>query len=86
MQLAKQVEEKYVNGRLPAKVDQESGKMTSSKVTFGSDGGSYYEYIVNQRKCFARLETLVGQKNRKDEGSVHDSGGWYHRQPLGGTV
>ncbi|KAG6961980.1 hypothetical protein JG688_00008830 [Phytophthora aleatoria] len=46
--LAKQVEEKYTNGLLPVQINQQSGKITTSKITLGANGDSYYEYLLKQ--------------------------------------
>ncbi|KAG2817716.1 hypothetical protein PC116_g4000 [Phytophthora cactorum] len=46
--LAKQVEEKYMNGLLPVQINQQSGKITTSKITLGANGDSYYEYLLKQ--------------------------------------
>ncbi|KAE9044493.1 Endoplasmic reticulum mannosyl-oligosaccharide 1,2-alpha-mannosidase [Phytophthora rubi] len=46
--LAKQVEEKYTNGLLPVQINQQSGKITASKITLGANGDSYYEYLLKQ--------------------------------------
>ncbi|OWZ07364.1 Mannosyl-oligosaccharide alpha-1,2-mannosidase [Phytophthora megakarya] len=45
---AKQVEEKYTNGLLPVQVNQHTGKITTSKITMGANGDSYYEYLLKQ--------------------------------------
>ncbi|KAL3663600.1 hypothetical protein V7S43_011487 [Phytophthora oleae] len=46
--LAKQVKEKYNNGLLPVQINQQSGKITTSKITMGANGDSYYEYLLKQ--------------------------------------
>ncbi|RLN60196.1 hypothetical protein BBJ29_001429 [Phytophthora kernoviae] len=46
--LAKQVEEKYTNGLLPVQLNQQSGKISTSKITLGANGDSYYEYLLKQ--------------------------------------
>ncbi|GMF19274.1 unnamed protein product [Phytophthora lilii] len=48
VQLAKQVEEKFTNGLLPVSISQQSGKITTSKITLGANGDSYYEYLLKQ--------------------------------------
>lgn len=52
MQLGKQVEEKYTNGLLPVQLNQQSGKITTSKITLGANGDSYYEYLLKQVRMY----------------------------------
>ncbi|KAG7388549.1 Endoplasmic reticulum mannosyl-oligosaccharide 1,2-alpha-mannosidase [Phytophthora pseudosyringae] len=46
--LAQQVKEKYTNGLLPVQINQQSGKIGTSKITMGANGDSYYEYLLKQ--------------------------------------
>jgi hypothetical protein len=42
------VKEKYTNGLLPVQLNQQTGKITTSKITMGANGDSYYEYLLKQ--------------------------------------